>query len=148
MNIKTYRGLFGICILICVLLSVVFYFIRALCFHSVYDPTIWLTLKLLQMCFCFAAGIMIRKNKNEIMLENDGTKKKYMKYIFILLAVSVILFIFPDIIAIPYLLAEQKLFAVTGLYITDFFSYLDLLGISICLGCAFFQIKQKEKCSE
>lgn len=147
MNIKTYRGLFGTCILVSILCNAVFYFIENFCiprFQPIYDPTIWIACEAVQMLLTIVLGIFIRKNRNHAILENDGTEEKYIKYIRIWIVFLIILFFLPNM----FIIADKIIVSITGLRLAGFFNYIDLWDIAICLGCVFFKINQKKKCIE
>ncbi len=147
MNIKTYRGLFWTCILVSVLCNTVFYFIENFCiprFQPVYDPITWVACEAVQMLLTIVLGIFIRKNRNHAILENDGTEKKYIKYIRIWIVFLIILFFLPNM----FIIADKIIVTITGLRSVGFFNYIDLWDIAICLGCVFFKINHKKKCIE
>ena len=147
MNIKTYRGFFWTCILVSILCNAVFYFIENFCiprFQPVYDPITWVACEAVQMLLTIALGIFIRKNRNHAILENDGTEKKYIKYIRIWIVFLIILFFLPNM----FIIADKIIVTITGLRSVGFFNYIDLWDIAICLGCVFFKINHKKKCIE
>ena len=147
MNIKTYRGFFWTCILVSVLCNTVFYFIENFCiprFQPVYDPITWVACEAVQMLLTIVLGIFIRKNRNHAILENDGTEKKYIKYIRIWIVFLIILFFLPNM----FIIADKIIVTITGLRSVGFFNYIDLWDIAICLGCVFFKINHKKKCIE
>ena len=139
MNIKTYRGFFWTCILVSILCNAVFYFIENFCiprFQAVYDPITWVACEAVQMLLTITLGIFIRKNRNHAILENDGTEKKYIRYIMFHYYKDKI------ISAITAIIGLRSV----GFFV--FFNYIDLWDIAICLGCVFFKINHKKKCIE
>lgn len=151
MNIKTYKGLFWICILVSILCNAVFYFIENFCiprFQPVYDPITWVACEAVQMLLTIVLGIFIRKNRNHAILENDGTEEKYIKYIRIWIVFLIILFFLPNMFIMFHYYTEKIISAITGLRLVTFFNYIDLWDIAICLGCVFFKINHKKKCIE
>lgn len=145
MKVTTFRDLFWKCILICILINVVFYFVEVLLldeFYSIYTPSIWVTTEISQILLSFVIGAFIRKKTDYKIFDNDKYKK-YIKYIFICMIFSIIILVFPDIIAMPYLFIAKKACEITG-HQLFFFSYFDLWSISVCLGCVFFGIQHKK----
>ncbi len=157
MNIKTYRGFFWTCILVSILCNAVFYFIENFCiprFQPVYDPITWVACETVQMLLTIALGIFIRKNRNHAILENDGTEEKYIKYIHIWIVFLIILFFLPDTFIMFHYYTDKIISAITAIIglrpvgFSNFFNYIDLWDIAICLGCVFFKINHKKKCIE
>lgn len=131
---KSCKGLFFLCT---ILINILFYIFNILFVFSLnnYNPAI--LSGFLQLCIGLILGRYIYKNNRELLSEEKQSRKKYAVITIIGIVVLLVIFLCPDVIAMPYMYITRMLYNSFGL--DHLFSIYDFGCILICLASVFFR---------